>query len=63
MLWRVLLGFGTGRERTLAGVRRTYERVTGKSLVPSSFYDRFTTERARMFAGGALGIDGEARVE
>ena len=49
MLWSVLLGFGTGRERTLAGLRRTYERVTGKSLVPSSFYDRFTTELARMF--------------
>ena len=49
MLWSVLLGFGTGRERTLAGVRRTYERVTGKSLVPSSFYDRFTEELARMF--------------
>ena len=28
-LWSVLLGFGTGRERTLAGVRRIYERVTG----------------------------------
>ena len=49
MLWSVLLGFGTGRERTLAGIRRTYERVTGKSLVPSSFYDRFTKELARMF--------------
>ena len=49
MLWSVLLGFGTGRERTLAGVRRTYERVTGKSLVPSLFYDRFTKELARMF--------------
>ena len=49
MLWTVLLGFGTGRERTLAGLRRTYERVTGKSLVPSSFYDRFSTELARMF--------------
>ena len=49
MLWSVLLGFGTGRERTLASVRRTYERVTGKSLVPSSFYDRFTKELERMF--------------
>ena len=44
MLWTVLLGFGTGRERTLAGLRRTYERVTDKSLVPSSFYDRFSIE-------------------
>ena len=49
MLWTVLLGFGTGGERTLAGLRRSYERVTGKSLVPSSFYDRFSTELARMF--------------
>ena len=49
MLWTVVLGFGTGRERTLAGLRRTYQRVTGKSLVPSSFYDRFTKELARMF--------------
>ena len=49
MLWTVLLGFGTGRERPLAGLQRTYERVTGKSLVPSSFYDRFSKEVARMF--------------
>jgi IS4 transposase len=49
MLWTVVLGFGTGRERTLAGLRRTYQRVTGRSLVPSSFYDRFTKELARMF--------------
>ena len=49
MLWLVLLEFGTGRERTLAGLRRTYERVTGKSLVPSSFYDRFSEELARVF--------------
>ena len=54
MLWTVLLGFGTGRERTLAGLRRTYERVTGKSLVPSSFYDRFSAELARMFRAVCL---------
>ena len=49
MLWTVLLGFGIGRERTLAGLRRTYERVTGKSLVPSSYYGRVSKELARMF--------------
>ena len=38
MFWCVVLGFGTGAERTLAGLRRSYERATGKSLVPSSFY-------------------------
>ena len=33
----------------MAGLRRSYERATGKSLVPSSFYDRFTPGLARMF--------------
>ena len=63
MLWTVLLGFGTGRERTLAGLRRTYERVTGKSLVPSSFYDRFSTELGPDVSGGAARADDEARCE
>ena len=27
MLWSVLLGFGTGRERTLTGLRRTCDRI------------------------------------
>ena len=49
MFWCVVLGFGTGAERTLAGLRRSYERATGKSLVSSSFYDRFTPGLARMF--------------
>ena len=49
LFWCDVLGFGTGAERTLAGLRRSYERATGKSLVPSSFYDRFTPELARMF--------------
>ena len=49
MFWCVVLGFGTGAERTLAGLRRSYERATGKSLVPSSFHDRFTPGLARMF--------------
>ena len=49
MLWSVLQEFGAGRKRTLAGFRRSYERVTGNSFVPSSFYDRFNAELARMF--------------
>ena len=48
MLWTVLLWFGTGRGRTLAGLRRICERVSGNSMVPSSFYDRFSTQLARM---------------
>ena len=47
MLWTLALGFGTGGERTLAGLRRMYQRVTGTSLVPSAFYDRFTPELVR----------------
>lgn len=47
MLWTLVLGFATGRERTLAGLRRMYQRATGTSLVPSAFYDRFTPELAR----------------
>ena len=49
MFWCVVLGLGAGAERSLAGFRRCYECSTGKSLVPSSFYDRFTPELARMF--------------
>ena len=44
LLWTLALGFSTGGERTLAGLRRVYQRVTGTSLVPSAFYDRFTPE-------------------
>lgn len=42
MLWTLTLGFAAGSDRTLAGLRRVYQRVTGVSLVPSAFYDRFT---------------------
>jgi putative transposase len=44
MLWTLVLGFGTGGERTLAGLRRMYQRSTGESLVASAFYDRFTPQ-------------------
>ena len=47
MVWTLALGFGTGRERTLAGLRRMYQRATGTSLAPSAFYDRFTPELVR----------------
>jgi putative transposase len=47
MLWTLVLGFSSGGERTLAGLRRAYQRVTGTALVPSAFYDRFTPELVR----------------
>jgi IS4 transposase len=39
--WTLVLGFGVGRERTLSGLRRAFERATGTRVVPSAFYDRF----------------------
>lgn len=40
--WTLVLGFGVGSTKSFASLRRCYQRETGKSLVPSAFYDRFT---------------------
>ncbi|MFY9525911.1 MAG: IS4 family transposase [Limnochordia bacterium] len=40
--WVVVLGFGVGMQRTLASLRRAYEAASAETLVPSSFYDRFS---------------------
>jgi IS4 transposase len=56
--WTLVLGFGAGRVRSLGGLRRSYERATGQSLVPSAFYDRFTpatTGFLRKVLGTVLG--------
>lgn len=42
LFWTLVLGFGGGRERTIAGLRRAFEHATGIAVVPSAFYDRFT---------------------
>ena len=46
-VWTLVLGFGTGKDRTLAGLRRLFVALTGRRVSPSSFYDRFTPELAR----------------
>ena len=46
-LWTLVLGFGTGRTRSIAGLRRSYQRASGESLVASAFYDRFTASTVR----------------
>lgn len=46
LFWTVVLGFGAGRARTLAGMRRAYQKSTGATLVASAFYDRFTRSLA-----------------
>jgi putative transposase len=42
------LGFASGAQRSLAGMRRAYERCTGQSLAPSGFYARFTAEMVQL---------------
>lgn len=42
--WAMVLGFGTGAHKTIAQLRRLFERYSGVKLVPSAFYDRFTSK-------------------
>jgi putative transposase len=44
LFWVLILGAGVARSRSLAGLRRSYERATGQSIQESSFYDRFNAE-------------------
>ena len=53
--WTLVLGFGAGRVRSIGGLRRSYERASGQSLVPSAFYDRFTAATTR-FLRAVLGV-------
>jgi putative transposase len=43
-VWTLILGFAAGTERTLTGLRRTYEKTLGISIAASAFYDRFTKQ-------------------
>lgn len=62
LFWTVVLGFGVGQTRTLAGLRRAYERATRQSLEESSFYGRFTSGFVRLLQG-ALGLALSAAVQ
>jgi len=48
LFWTLVLGFGTGRDRTIAALRRAFEFATGVQLAASSFYDRFTPALERL---------------
>src|SRR5487761_797740 len=41
LFWSGVLGFGSGRKRTLAGLRRAYEKATRQRIEESSFYGHF----------------------
>ena len=47
-VYSLVLGFAVGGERSIAGLRRTFERAAGESLVPSAFYGRFTAPLVRL---------------
>ena len=49
--WTLVLGFGVGKLRSLAELRRTYENRTGTRIEESSFYDRFTPQLAKLLRG------------
>lgn len=58
LFWTVVLGFGIGRERSIAGLRRAYQKSTGQEIEESSFYDRFTPAFAAMLKQAvAIAID------
>lgn len=48
LFWTLVLGFGLGRTRTIAALRRAYEKTTGQTIQESSFYGRFSGGLARM---------------
>jgi len=48
LFWSVVLGFGGGSARSLAGLRRAYERASGERIEESSFFNRFNAGFAKM---------------
>jgi IS4 transposase len=48
LVYALVLGFSSDNRRTLAALRRAYERATGTCLVASAFYDRFNVALARL---------------
>jgi len=54
MFWTLVLGYGVGKTRTLAELRRAYENRTKTGIEESSFYDRFTPALAKLMKRLAL---------
>ncbi len=60
--WTLVLGFGIGSTRKISGLRRAYQRSTGATLVPSSFYDRFNTRLVAFLKAAVEHALGEFRL-
>jgi len=48
LVWVLVLGFTIGRKRSLAALRRRYERETGLRIEESGFYSCFSPGLARL---------------
>lgn len=48
LVYTLIFGFASGRQRNFASLRRAYEMATGVTMAPSAFYDRFTPELAEL---------------
>ena len=58
MLWTLALGFGAGTERSLASLRRLYERMSGTPMATASFHARFDASFVRfVYAVCALTVE------
>lgn len=42
--WTIILEFGMNLQKTLSGLRRRYEEMSGEKIVISSWFERFTPE-------------------
>ena len=61
LFWVVVLSLGSAGERTIADLRRSYERVTGEDVSASSFYNRLTPDFSRFLrAVLAQGLESSA---
>lgn len=59
LFWTIVLGFATGNARTLAGLRRAFQKASGRTVVPSAFYDRLTPGLARLLRAVLVDVIGK----
>jgi putative transposase len=59
LFWTLVLGFATGNTRSIAGLRRAFEKASGTTVVPSAFYDRLTPGLARLLRAALVELIGK----
>jgi putative transposase len=59
LFWTIVLGFATGNARSIAGLRRAFEKASGTTVVPSAFYDRLTPGLARLLRAVLVEVIGK----